>query len=283
MKSKLKSTLIIGYLVLLVINVTEFRSGVWLSVLQLVLGLLVFLPEVGKGLNWTSDHVYYTGLKLAYLTALVAGIWYKWYDAPNHMFLFFYLSLLVLFVEKKEDIRSNFRWLVVIIMGFATLHKITNPNFISGDFLAYRLLSGDFFQPLYMSGLFPNIEEVLDQNYQSIYEFTQNESFLSEQITLKNVEPNLMAGLPFFVYAIIGMEFLVATLFAFFYKKMAFIVLLIFVASIGLIVSEFEFAATLLFMGAIMCPTSYGPLRPMFWAAFILYAILALQNNIMLW
>ncbi|HZJ19571.1 MAG TPA: hypothetical protein VFD35_04360 [Pricia sp.] len=123
----------------------------------------------------------------------------------------------------------------------------------------------------------------MDQNYVAIYEFTQNESFLSEQITLNNVEPNVMAGLKFFVYLIIGMEFLLAVLFAFFInKRMALIVLLIFVASIGLIVSEFEFAATLLFMGCIMCPATYGLLRPLFWITFVLYAILALQNNIVL-
>ncbi len=283
MEIKLKPAIILGYFVLLIINVTEFRAGIWLSVLQLLLGILLFFPKLVKGLNWTRSTVYETSLKIAFLSALVAGISYKWYDAPNHMFLFFYLGLIVLFVKKEDDIRDNFRWMVVIIMGFAAFHKISNPNFISGDFLAYRLLSGDFFQPVYMSGLFPKIKDVLDQNYRAIYEFTQNETFLSGQITLNNVEPNLMAGLKFFVYMIIGMEFLLAVLFAFFInKRMALIVLLVFVASIGLIVSEFEFAATLLFMGCILCPATYGSLRPLFWTAFGLYAILALQNNIML-
>jgi len=268
----------------LVINVTEFRSGVWFSILQLILGLLVFLPEVVEDVSWTSKNSNRNGLKIAYLLTLVAGIAYKWYDAPNHMFLFLYLTLLLFFVKNENDLRDNFRWMVVIIMGFATLHKIINPNFVSGDFLAYRLLSGDFFQPVYMSGLFPKIKDVLDQNYQDIYTFTQGESFLTDQITLKNVQPNLMVGLKFFVFSIIGMEFLVAALFAFLYtKRLAFIVLLIFVASIGLIVSEFEFAATFLFMGAIMCPTKFSTLRSMFWATFVLYVVLALQNNVMLW
>ncbi len=282
MKIKLKPDILCGYLVLLVINVTEFRSGIWLSVLQLLLGLLLFLPEVIKGLKWTKFHGYDTSLKIAFLSVLIAGIGYRWYDAPNHMFLFLYISLIVLFVRNEDSIKDNFRWIVVIIMCFATLHKVINPNFTSGDFLAYRMLSGDFFIPVYTSGLFPKIQNVLDQNYQAIYEFTQNESFLSGQIILKNVEPNLLGGLKFFVYSIIGMEFLLAVLFAFFNKRLALIVLLIFVASIGLIVSEFEFAATLLFMGCIMCPASYGSLRPLFWITFVLYAILALHNNFML-
>ena len=284
MKIKIKSLIIVGYLLLLVINVTEFRSGIWFSVLQLILGLLLFLPEVVKSVSWTSKNVHRNGLKIAYLLSLVAGIWYKWYDAPNHMFLFLYLTMLLLFVKNLNDLRDNFRWVVVIIMGFATLHKIINPNFVSGDFLAYRVLSGDFFQPVYMSGLFPTIKDVLDQNFQDIYTFTQSKSFLTDQVTLKNVEPNLMLGLKFFVYSIIGMEFLVAALFALLYtKRFTFLVLLIFVASIGLIVSEFEFAATLLFMGAIMCPTTFGTLRSMFWATFVLYVLLALHNNVMLW
>lgn len=283
MKIKLKHPIILGYLLLLVINVTEFRAGIWLSLLQLLLGSLLFFPKMGKGLNWTTSKGYDTSLKIAYLSALVAGILYKWYDAPNHMFLLFYLGLILLFVKNEDDIQANLRWIIVIIMGFATLHKIGNPNFISGDFLAYRVLSGDFFIPVYTSGLFPKIQTVLDQNYQEIYEFTRSESFLSGQITLNDGNFNVLAGLKFFVYAIIGMEFLLAVLFAFFFsKRLALFVLLIFVASIGLIVSEFEFAATLLFMGCIMCPANYSSLRPLFWATFVLYAILALQNNIVL-
>src|SRR5680860_655414 len=168
MEIKLKPAIILGYFVLLILNVTEFRAGIWLSILQLLLGILLFFPKLGKGPNWTRSITYDTSLKIAFLSAVVAGIWYKWYDAPNHMFLFFYLGLIVIFVENEDDIKDNFRWMVVIIMGFATLHKISNPNFISGDFIGYRLLSGDFFIPVYTSGLFPKIQDVLNQNHRAV-------------------------------------------------------------------------------------------------------------------
>ncbi len=282
MKSEFRKTVVLGYLLLLIINVVEFRSGAVLALTQLVLGLIVFLPEVVTIAFFDKTSVYRTIFRLGYLSSILGGMYFKWYNAPNHLFLFFFLSLLVLNTEDEHLFKDNLRWIFVIVMGFATVHKLLNPNFLSGDFIALRVLSGDFFRPLLMSGAFSEINEIVTQNAAKISDFLLKEPSSVDGVTLDSGKIPFLALKQPFTYSIVGMEFLLALLFAFFSRaKFTLVFLLVFVGSIGLIVSEFEFAATLLFMGLIMCPTDFSVLKRFFRFTFLLYAILAILNNIL--
>ncbi|WP_339713353.1 hypothetical protein [uncultured Kriegella sp.] len=282
MKSEFRKTVVLGYLLLLIINVVEFRSGAVLALTQLVLGLIVFLPEVVTIAFLDKTSVYRTIFKLGYLSSILGGMYFKWYNAPNHLYLFFFLSLLILNTDDEHLFKENLRWIFVIVMGFATVHKLLNPNFLSGDFIALRVLSGDFFRPLLMSGAFSGISESLTHNAAKISDFLLKEPSSVDGVTLDSgTLPFLVLKQPF-VYSIIGMEFLLTLLFAFFSRhKFTLVFLLVFVGSIGLVVSEFEFAATLLFMGLIMCSDDFGAIKRLFKLTFLLYAILSILNNIL--
>ncbi len=283
MKSEFRKTLVLGYLMLLIVNVVEFRSGIALALTQLVLGLFLFLPEVIDISLLNKISVYRTPLlKVIYLLSIFGGIYFKWYNAPNHLFLFFFLSLLVLYMEEERLFKDNLRWIFVIVMGMATVHKLLNPNFLNGDFVALRLLSGDFFRPILMSGAMPDINETLTQNGAKISDFLLKEPSAVDGIILDSGTLPFLALKQPFVYSIIGMEFLLTVLFAFFSKqKFTLVFLLVFVGSIGLVVSEFEFAATLLFMGLLMCPDNFTVIKRFFKVTFLFYAILAILNNVL--
>lgn len=282
MKSEFKNNLVLGYVMVLVINVVEFRSGIALGLAQFVLGLVLFLPMVANTYLLDRISVYRTLLKTIYLLSILGGIYFKWYNVPNHLFLFFFLSLLVLFMEEEHLLKENLRWIFIIVMGMATVHKLLNPNFLNGDFITLRVLSGDFFRPIVMSGAIPEIDEMLTRNAVKISDFLLSAPSTVDRITLDSGTLSFLALKQPFVYSIIGMEFLLTLLFAFFSRhKFTLVFLLVFVGSIGLVVSEFEFAATLLFMGLIMCPDDFRVIRRLFKFTFLLYAILSILNNIL--
>lgn len=281
MKIEFKKAIIIGYLILLLINVVEIRAGIVISILQLIFGLAIFLPKIITVNFWHKIRRFEPGLIGLYFLSLLTGIYMIWYDAPNHMFLLLVLTLLLLYIEKTADFGKNLRWILVIVMGFATVHKLLTPNFMSGDFIGLRIASGDFFRPLLISGAVPEIKEELAQNASTISEFEFKDPNFKETVKLR------VATLPFtffkdrFSYMIVGMEFLLTALLLFFpWKNFSMFILLIFTTSIGFVVAEFEFAATLLFMGWLVCPSRLLVLKKAFSLVFSIYALVALFNNI---
>lgn len=270
-----------GYLMLLIINVIEARSGIFLGIVQLILGLLVCLPNLMVTLNPPVVRRYAHTTKLLFSLSLLLGIIYKWYNAPNHLFTLFFLSLLLFYTEDEKHFKDNLRFFFIVLMGFATMHKVFNPNFMSGDFIAFRMVSGDFFQPIIDSGLIPGLKEVIAKNMDHIQAFVSTDPKLGESIDLS------AGSLPYgrliqpFVYAIIGMELLLTVGFILSGRsKLVLGFLLVFVATIGLIVSEYEFASTLLYMGFILCPMSYKSLRIWYRNVLLIYVLLALIENI---
>ncbi|NNE76678.1 MAG: hypothetical protein HKN31_06345, partial [Pricia sp.] len=236
MKSSLKENIIFGYLILLIINVVEVRSGTALALIQLVLGLLVFLPKVVKLTSWRKIDLDNPIFKWLFLLSLLWGIYNKWYNVPNHLFIFFFLSLLLFYNEGERHYKENLRWIVVIVMAFATAHKLVNDNFLEGDFVAYRIASGDFFRPILLSGAIPEIKNTLMENALKIYEYSLTDPLKGGSITLDAGNLPISSLTKPFTYSIIGMEFLLGVLFAFFSgTRFAFVFLLMFVASIGLI------------------------------------------------
>ncbi|WP_149277560.1 hypothetical protein [Pareuzebyella sediminis] len=281
MRASFKKSIFWGYLLLLIINVIELRSGILLGVVQLLLGLGVCLPKLLNVFDLPAIRRYDRVIKVVFSLSLLLGIVYRWYNAPNHLFTLFFLSLLLFYAEDEEYFTDNLRWILIVVMGFATMHKVFNPNFMSGDFIAFRVASGDFFRPLIISGLMPEIKEVIAQNVENIRTFVRTDPVLGKTIIL-NIGTLPYEGLrqPF-VYSIIGMELLLALGFVFLDRsKIVLGFLLLFVASIGLVVSEYEFAATLLYMGFVLCPITYRNLKLGYRNIFLLYAFFALLDNL---
>jgi len=280
MKINFEKRLVLGIVTLLLVNVLEFRSGKLLAAVQLVLGLAVFMPKLIDTNISNKINLYRPILKWLYLFALGWGIYSEWYYVPNHLFLFFFLSVLVLTSEDEYHIKDNLRWIFVIIMGFAAIHKLLNPVFLSGDYIGYRLASGNFFKPIWMSGILPEISENLTQNAAKVSEFKSQDPLLGQMIMLR-MDFILFSWLvKTFSYVVIAMEFLLVLLFTLFSKtRAAMATLLIFVASIGFAVPEFEFASTLLFMGLVVCPDNFNVLKKLYLLSFLVYVVLSVWYN----
>ncbi|RDY57556.1 hypothetical protein DX873_18655 [Flagellimonas nanhaiensis] len=280
-RSELKKYQIIGYFILLLINVVEARSGLTLTALQLILGITFVSTRIFPLLFRNKPNNLIRGIEIFYLGSIFLGIYFNWHSSPNHLFLFFILTILFVFEKNNEMIKKNLLWVLILIMGFATIHKLLNPHFVNGEFVGFMLSKGSFFRPLWHSGLFPETKSLLSQNLNNLNDFVLRDPSLNETVTFQ------IGSLPFhilkmqFTYFILVAEFLLTFfLMAFPQKKITYLFILIFIASIGIVVSEVEFASTLLFIGLMLCPSDFSVLKKVYKSVFLLYACCALFYNL---
>jgi hypothetical protein len=94
----------------------------------------------------------------------------------NHHYCLFYLSLAMLVAsmrtpqERLAILESNARFLAVVIMSFAVLHKVFSPSYINGDYLGFMWAKGSYFTP-FTQLMTPRVEQVFQSNLQSIVAF----------------------------------------------------------------------------------------------------------------
>ncbi|MFC2148503.1 hypothetical protein ACFLR9_08050 [Bacteroidota bacterium] len=272
-----------GYLILLIVNAFEVRSGWILTICQLALGFAVFLPRLGSSNFLNNYYPFRPVLEFLYILSLLGGVYLNWFNAPNHFYLFIALSLLFIIPNKEGDtsyLRDNIRWIFIIVMGFATIHKLINPTFINGDFVGYMISVGGFLRPILIGGFAPEIKEILIQNIADISELTLTDPMLGKTVLMNTGNLPVEHLNKIFTLLIVGCELLLVLLFIFFpWRKFTIFSLLLFVGSIGLIVSEFEFASTLLFMGLLLCPSNFLILKKAFRYTFLIYSVSAILYN----
>ncbi|MDO5981641.1 hypothetical protein [Flavivirga spongiicola] len=281
MKTDINKFLILGYILLLFVNCLEFRSGYILSLSQLFLGLLAFLPRLNSNNSWNNNLL--LAIEVLYVLSLISGVYLHYFSLPNHFFLFITITLVLLISRQPRHlsyVENNLRWVFIILMGFATIHKLIEPTFINGDFAGYMLMKGSFFHHILDSGLFPEIQSSIDANNAILSELEKTDPALGDTLFLniKHLPLNfLIKGLTIFI---IVAELLLTLLFIFFpRRKNTLLFLLIFVCSIMLVTVELEFQSTLLFMGFVMCPVVFSGLKKAYKYTFILFALSAILNN----
>lgn len=283
MKILSRNNLLIGFLILIVVNGTEFRSGIFLSIIQVVLGgILIFLSIDKKDVNYKS--VKFLVLQGLLIFSLIAGIYTKWYNAPNHIFLLTFITLVIILSGWNQNIdliRKNFRWVFVILMGAATIYKIITPEFISSDFVGFRLIQRLFFRPIFAAGLFPEINEQLLTNRELIQSALDQDPSIISSLKAHELKFPFEFVAKRFTELIIGGEMILTFMFLVFpWKRISLAFLWFFIVTIGLIVAEYEFASTLLFLGLIMCPSEFVVIKRGYLYGFIIYAAIAVSYNI---
>ena len=274
--------LISGYILLLFVHGLELRSGYALSLTQIFLGLLAFLPRLNSNFYWNKYILY--GVEALYLISLISGAYLNYFSLPNHFFLFMAITLvLILFkdTEHRGYVENNMRWIFIILMGFATLQKLIEPVFLSGDFAGYMLIRGSFFHHILDSGLFPEMMSSIDYNNSVISELDKTDPALGKTMLLNVSNLPLDFLIKAMVVFIIGAELLLTVLFFFVpKKKITSSFLWIFVCSIALVTVELEFQSTLLFVGLILCPETFKVLKKSYKVTFIMFAAFAILNNL---
>ena len=129
---------------------------------------------------------------------LVLNLYFNYLHTSNHLFITTYFSWIVtLILISKDDLHDSLRisskYLLVLVMGMGTIHKITSPEFYSGSFMSFEFLLGlRYFFPIIL--LWPNFNSYIEAN-RSVYTEIFNKNF-DEEIIYNVVSP----GAEFFIF-----------------------------------------------------------------------------------
>ena len=278
MRINFKGFLITGYVILLLVNCFEVRSGITISALQLTIGLFIFLPKLLRNNDYQNIRLSFA--LILYLLTFLLGIFYNYFSLPNHFFVFFAITLIIVLYEDLNVAKENFRWLFIVLMGFATIHKLAEPTFINGDFVGFMMAKGGFFYHIINSGLFSELKQsIIDNNHQISY-LMKSDPVESRAVILDipSISFNLVVNI--FSYLIIIGELVLTLLFVFLpSKKYTLFFLWVFINSIVFITVELEFISTLLFIGLILCPNDFKLLNKSYGLSFLFYAFLSIAFN----
>jgi hypothetical protein len=222
----------------------------------------------------------YWGLILAHMVVeLIAG----WFDVPNHHFVLSYIAIAVTLCAALDDaefadhMRTNARWLLVGIMGFATLHKGLSPTFMSGEYVGCMLARGSFLEVV--APLFPGFDSICDANVEQIRDLLAVSPNIEPgaSVTLTAPVPYFRAVTMTFVWLILlGELWLTIAVAAFGSRRIATWSLFAFVVGLSLIRMEFMFIATVVFLTYCLSEDEQTRLRPLLLVSFLGYLALHL-------
>ena len=214
---------------------------------------------------------------------LTLNLYFNYLHTSNHLFIATYFSWIVTLVLISKDdfceaLRSSSKYLLILVMGMAVIHKITSPEFYSGSFMSYEFLFGlRYFFPIIM--LWPNFDNYISQNQSGLGEIF-NKNFSGES-SVSFVYPDE----EFFVFTK-GLSFItifyeaVVVLFLVIYpryKRLAHILLLSFIWFTYIYTNENSFFSMLCILGYLISYSGQKKFR----TAYIITIILMLSMDVL--
>ena len=195
-------------------------------------------------------------------------------DVPNHHYMMTYLSLALVLIftapraEQLSVMSCNVRWMLVVLMAFATVQKLLSPTFLDSSYLSYELVRGGFGDPVLP--LFGNVAEISAENDRLIEEFRNQPPELVASVQLEPPFANLGIVAWVFALTILGIElWLCIGFMAFPGWLLSHLSLLAFIITLGVLRQEFTFISVVSAMGAMAC----GENRPLVRYTYIALAV----------
>ena len=243
------------------------RAVAWVG-----LGIVMFAGAAGRG-GWQGWAVVAAGLALG-----IAG---RPLAVANHHYVLTWASLALALAlsapvdERRTLVRHNARWLLVAIMGFATVHKLISGPFMDGSFLGFGIATGAFAEPLLQ--FCPSCLESIGRNVAAVGEFRTTVPEAGAAVTLIDPVPNLPAVARGFGLATLLVEAVLFALFLFVPRARAtHLLLLAFAAGLGVNRQELTFISVVAVLGFMSCPAEHARLRWAYLAAAVAFSGLAI-------
>jgi hypothetical protein len=239
------------------------RGVAWLG-----LGAVLFAVVAGRG-TWGGWALTTVGLLLGILGRPLA--------VANHHFVLTWASLaMALSLSAPIDtraglVRHNARWLLVAIMGFATLHKLISGAFMDGSFLGAGIAAGAFAEPVV--GFCAGCAEAMARNQEAIGAFRATLPEPGATITLIDPIANLLIVARVFGASILLVE---VALFAAFVlaprARATHLLLLAFAVGLGVIRQELTFISVVAVLGFLSCPGELPWLKRAYLAGAVVFS-----------
>lgn len=220
----------------------------------LVLGLGLVFPKV-IGTRWWAWAVV-TGV-------MVGGIALRPLDVPNHHYMLSYFAgaITVALTGRPEDhealLRGNARWLIVALMGLATLQRVLSPTFLDGSYIGYELTRGGFLEPV--QPLLGEVAETARANDAAALAFRETVPTPGDGVTLQSTTPTPRLAAYLFTAMILTIEAWIALIMWRAPRSLlAHLSIWLFVVTLTVIRQEMTFITVLCAVGLLSCP----PTRP---------------------
>jgi len=259
------------FLIVSTLNPYRLEYFVKFLILPISIVVLVFPILLKEWIIWLLISIF-----------LVLNLYFNYLHTSNHLFIATYFSWIVtLIIISKDDfndaLRISSKYLLVLVMGMATIHKITSQEFYSGSFMSFEFLLGlRYFFPIIL--LWPNFNSYIDVN-RSIFTEISNENF-DEEIIHNVVSP----GEEFFIFTKI-LSFItifyeaIVTLFLLIYpryRRLTHILLISFIWFTYIYTNENSFFSMLCILGYVISYEDQKNFRTL----YILTIILMLSMDV---
>lgn len=127
-----------------------------------------------------------------FLAILVFDLISNFFGRANHHFLLIYMSILIIqFLNngRLQQLITNIKYLVVIVLFFSSIQKLLSPQFVTGDFYYYMLNTGKFFRPLLYFN--QDMGDIINNNHSKILELGKTDPNAAKSILLQDIFPNI--------------------------------------------------------------------------------------------
>jgi len=129
---------------------------------------------------------------IVFVLLAIPVLWLR-FDLANHHYVLTYLAL-AFFVSSAgtstaipENIAANARWMLVLILGFATLHRLLSPTFPDGSYIGFMLSKGGFFS--YITDWFSPARQAIEQNQALLNRLSEHSLTPHEAVVLQPPVP----------------------------------------------------------------------------------------------
>ncbi|MEZ5943253.1 MAG: hypothetical protein R3C18_17810 [Planctomycetaceae bacterium] len=147
---------------------------------------------------------------------LASAIWLNWYWLDNHLYLECYWCFALLLCttiparQRHEALATNGRNLLVLSMGFAVLWKAISPDYLSGEFFEFRLLTDARFE--FLTAILTDLDATtLAWNREQL--LSQESAGMVAPVVLQGQD--MVAGLSrWMTWWTIGIELIIAVMYA---------------------------------------------------------------------
>lgn len=262
-------TIVTNALVAAIVYLCYFFTSYRIDENPQMVGVLALLVILVARPTWTTSPWPW----LVVLGSLLYSLIERPLDVPNHHYMMTYLALalVLIFSSPKEKqlsvMASNMRWMLIVLMAFATVHKLLSPTFLDSSYLGYELVRGGFGDPVLP--LFGEVADISAENDRLIENFRNQPPDQVQSVQLSPPFASLTTVAFVFAITILAIElWLCVGFLAFPGWLLSHLSLLAFIITLAVLRQEFTFISVVSAMGMMACARSRPVIR-------FIYAILA--------
>ena len=156
------------FIQLMLLDITSFQYNFFIHIIIICLMI---------GLFFKKELLYKRMFWAIISTLFFVSIMFNYYLVSNHLFLTFYLALLLFIslsynvAQQPEILRFNVKLILSIMMVAAAIHKLLVPDFINGSIMKYQVSSGILFEGF---TYFSSYNDIINFNNQSMQELLKS-------------------------------------------------------------------------------------------------------------